>query len=65
MMTKISKILLSQLVEAIEYIEDEYRNDPGSYCPRWAMNGDTWEDRKSLLTMAKTLRFIIQNESIE
>lgn len=60
-----SKILLSQLIDAIEHIEDEYRDDPGEYCPRWAMNGDTWEDRKDMLTMSKTLRFIMEHERTE
>jgi hypothetical protein len=60
-----SKILLSQLIHAIEHIEDEYRDAPDAFCPQWAMNGDSWEDRKAMLTMTKTLRFIADNEHTE
>lgn len=45
-----------EIIEAVEHVEDEYRDDPGAYCPPWAVVPGTWEDRKNACTMAQRLR---------
>lgn len=60
---KISEQLLGEIIDAIEHVENQYRDNPQAYCPRWAMNGEDWDERKDRCRMADTLRWVVKLET--